>query len=600
MRRTGILAVTALLPIPLSAQDSPQEIRYFPQFAVGGGAETFVTVNNTSAGPQNVIVALFRSDGTPFLAEQLALESGATETVKFGGAAGEVMDGWVKVTAAAPFASWLFFKLAVLGNVGVLPAILSEQQRMFNFTEDGSATGLAMVNPDPIAKATVSFRIFDAGGNLESEVTLELEPQEHFAQFLSDPPFNAEKNGSVEIISDLPVGAVTLRIDGGKIAGAPIFAPVQVGEAEITSRELADSSVTSSKIADAGVTADKIAEGTVVRSLNALRDELTLTAGNNVTIDTNGNQLTLNAGGPGSGFGIQQVSSSDDSLDITNPVGPTVDLVLADGSVTAEKLAEDLADDDWVILPSRMYSLNRNVGISTSDPNFGFSLGPPLARTKFALFENSPTNSFGLGVLPGLFVLHLNGPGARFGFFGGDNDDSPEVFTVRGSGEVSTNGHFRAPSDTDYRFPTKTYKLTINFADGINLPGTFDPAVDQSRISVPLHLRTGHAIKKVSVAAFTDGLDSGCSDNGVIRVRVFEREFGFVGQSALLGEGVILDRQGIVVLNLTHAVLEGYQYYLFVRALKDNGVDNDSNCTIRFDGGLVEMEGDRFSLSGTG
>ncbi len=273
---------------------------------------------------------------------------------------------------------------------------------------------------------------------------------------------------------------------------------------------------------------------------------------------------------------------------------------MADGSVTAEKLAEDLADDDWVILPSRMYSLNRNVGISTSDPNFGFSLGPPLARTKFALFENSPTNSFGLGVLPGLFVLHLNGPGARFGFFGGDNDDSPEVFTVRGSGEVSTNGHFRAPSDTDYRFPTKTYKLTINFADGINLPGTFDPAVDQSRISVPLHLRTGHAIKKVSVAAFTDGLDSGCSDNGVIRVRVFEREFGFVGQSALLGEGVILDRQGIVVLNLTHAVLEGYQYYLFVRALKDNGVDNDSNCTIRFDGGLVEMEGDRFSLSGTG
>ena len=599
MRTTWFLTVTALLTMPLSAQDSPQEIRYFPQFAVGGGAETFVTVNNTSGGPQNVIVALIRSDGTPFLAEQLALESGATETVKFGGAAGDVIAGWVKVTAAAPFASGLFFKLAELGNVGVLPAILADRQRMFNFTEDGAATGLAMVNPDPLDKATVSFRIFDAGGNLESEVTRELRPQEHFAQFLSDPPFNAEKNGSVEIGSDLPVGAVTLRIDGGKIAGAPIFAPVQVGESEITSKELADNSVTSSKIAEGGVTAEKIAEGTVVRSLNGLREEITLTAGNNVTIDTDGNRLTLNAGGPGSGFAIQQVSSSDGSLDIGNPVGPTVDLSLANGSVTAEKLAEDVADDDWVILPNRIYSLNRNVGISTPNPNFKFSLGTPLARTKFALFENSPTNSFGLGVLPGLFVLHLNGPGARFGFFGGDNDNSPEVFTVRGSGEVSTSGHFRAPSDTDYRFPTKTYKLTINFADGINLPGPFDPAVDQPVISVPLHLMAGHAIKKVSVAAFTDGNDSGCSDNGIIRVQLWEKEFGFEAQATLLNEGVILNRQGIVVLDLNHAVLEEFAYYLFVRALKDNGVDRDANCTVRFNGGLMEMEGDRFSLSGT-
>ena len=77
-----------------------------------------------------------------------------------------------------------------------------------------------------------------------------------------------------------------------------------------------------------------------------------------------------------------------------------------------------------------------NVGIGTTNPAFPLSLGSSTARTKLALYETGADNSYGLGVVPGSFRLHLNGSGARFAFLDSDQADANEIMTIQGRGNV--------------------------------------------------------------------------------------------------------------------------------------------------------------------
>jgi hypothetical protein len=65
----------------------------------------------------------------------------------------------------------------------------------------------------------------------------------------------------------------------------------------INSTKLAADSVTSAALQNNAVTGAKIANGQVVRSLNGLRDTVTLAAGEHTTLTTNGNTLTLAGSG---------------------------------------------------------------------------------------------------------------------------------------------------------------------------------------------------------------------------------------------------------------------------------------------------------------
>src|SRR5262249_61207740 len=60
---------------------------------------------------------------------------------------------------------------------------------------------------------------------------------------------------------------------------------------------LADGAVTTLKLADKSVTADKVAPGSVVKSINSLKDDVNLSAGKNVTISPVGNTLVIDAPG---------------------------------------------------------------------------------------------------------------------------------------------------------------------------------------------------------------------------------------------------------------------------------------------------------------
>ncbi|MEI8291949.1 MAG: tail fiber domain-containing protein, partial [Verrucomicrobiota bacterium] len=69
------------------------------------------------------------------------------------------------------------------------------------------------------------------------------------------------------------------------------------GLTQLNGSVLATGSVGNGALAAASVTADKLAAGQVVKSVNGLRDAVTLTAGANIALATNGNSLQISAAG---------------------------------------------------------------------------------------------------------------------------------------------------------------------------------------------------------------------------------------------------------------------------------------------------------------
>lgn len=79
------------------------------------------------------------------------------------------------------------------------------------------------------------------------------------------------------------------------------FMSMNVADGSITTIKLSDNSVTSAKILDGSITSADIGSNQIVKSINGIKDSVTLVAGSNVTITPSGNNLTISAAGGGGG-----------------------------------------------------------------------------------------------------------------------------------------------------------------------------------------------------------------------------------------------------------------------------------------------------------
>jgi len=128
--------------------------------------------------------------------------------------------------------------------------------------------------------------------------------------------------------STLASDAVTNRVlapqsvTGTKIADGTITS-VDLGPASIAGDALADGAITTRKIANSAVTADKVGVGQVLKSLNALTDDVRILGGANVNIATNSGDGTITISATPSSLSSQRWKSN------VRPIADPIDQVRA-------------------------------------------------------------------------------------------------------------------------------------------------------------------------------------------------------------------------------------------------------------------------------
>ncbi len=219
----NVTLATLFLLAPCLAGEFGQTRQYFAQYGIGGPAETSFDVHNPGEIAIIVEVELFNSDGSAFESDMLAVPAGGTDSLVFSDPEGEVRNGWARLTSDQPFNATVFFRIAGVGNVGVLPGEQGVKFKLFSFVGDGTNTAYAVANTSETQSSTVTMRFFNTGGEFQKEVEKTYGPGEHEAVFVTQEPLLVEEDGLVEFIATQPVIVLSLRADHNLLSSTAVL-----------------------------------------------------------------------------------------------------------------------------------------------------------------------------------------------------------------------------------------------------------------------------------------------------------------------------------------------------------------------------------------
>ncbi len=214
-------------------------------------------------------------------------------------------------------------------------------------------------------------------------------------------------------------------------------------------------SMISQTVPDNSLTSNKINSGEVVKSVNGLKDNVNIVAGNNVTITPNGNDITISSTGTGGGGTITGVSAgtglfgggTSGNVTLSVQAAGITNTLLANNSVTSNKIVDGTVTSSDIGSNQLVKSFNglkdsvtlvagNNISITPSGNNLtisGTGSGSSVWSTNGSnAFYNTGNVGVGLNTPQNLMHLHRTDP-----LFG-----SPSVLRLTNftSGTAATDG----------------------------------------------------------------------------------------------------------------------------------------------------------------
>ena len=233
---------------------------------------------------------------------------------------------------------------------------------------------------------------------------------------------------SARIAGTVPINSITgqkildgtiQRVDVVPTFTAP-YADTAMYARGTPSQGFVDSARIAGTIPDSTITRRKISPGQIVKSLNSIADNITLSATGGATITSSNDTIIINAGSGGGGTGVQGVQNTNNTLDIINPNGPTVTVNVKDNLFLRRQGPDTISSSTGYGLTSLLS------GNSTGD----------LSSFYGSCFNNSSGRATG-----GLFLSGINGTGHHYGVQGaGYNNSSSVAAGVSGQGQNQGSG----------------------------------------------------------------------------------------------------------------------------------------------------------------